>query len=169
VPKISFEQQQARDAVEIVKTERSLGNALRGEDLLRAVEQSIGHPLSPELRDLFPHFSAPSSLKRRGRPRSDRGRQDFAMEEVDERYSELLLEFKKEDSHRSRADGAPSERAYRQLAGEMHKHLGSVDWRALRNSHSKWRNGHFHPKESHVDSQDFDAEIERRFPAPERS
>jgi len=156
------------DAVEFVKSERSLGNALRGEDLLRAVEQSISHPLSPELRDLFLHFSAPS-LKRRGRPRSDRGRQDFVMEEVDERYSDLLLEFKKEDSHRSSADGSPSERAYRQLAGELRERLGHVDWLGLRNNHSKWRNGHFHPEESHIDSEDFDTEIERRFPAPERS
>jgi hypothetical protein len=31
--------------------------------------------------------------------------------------------------------------------------------------HSAWRNGHFHSAENHVDSEDYDAEIERLFPA----
>jgi hypothetical protein len=34
------------------------------------------------------------------------------------------------------------------------------------NMHSEWRNGHFHSAGSHVDSEDYDAEIERLFPAP---
>src|ERR1700716_1937998 len=37
---------------------------------------------------------------------------------------------------------------------------------ALRNKHSQWKNGHFHSADNHVESEDFDAEIERQFPAP---
>jgi hypothetical protein len=36
----------------------------------------------------------------------------------------------------------------------------------LRNKHSNWNNGHLHPAENDIDSEDFDAEIERQFPAP---
>ena len=45
----------------------------------------------------------------------------------------------------------------------------NVDWLALRNKHSNWNNGHFHSAENHMDSEDFDAEIERLFPAAPRN
>jgi hypothetical protein len=43
------------------------------------------------------------------------------------------------------------------------------DWLALRNKHSAWKNGHFHPSENHVDWEDYDDEIERQFPEPTAS
>ena len=88
------------------------------------------------------------------------------MEEVDKRYFLLLRKFQSEDISRSRADYVPpSERAYRQLATEMSEELGNMDWRALANKHSAWRNGRFHSSEEFVNSEYFDAEIERQFPA----
>jgi hypothetical protein len=45
----------------------------------------------------------------------------------------------------------------------------NIGWQALRNLHSKWNRGHFHSQDHHVDSDDYDAEIERLFPAPSKS
>jgi len=50
----------------------------------------------------------------------------------------------------------------------MKDDFGNIDWLALRNLHSKWKHGHFHSAENHVDSEDFDTEIERQFPSPTR-
>jgi hypothetical protein len=145
------------------------GEAVSGEELLDAIEQLQGHRLDDRLRDVVRKFSV-SAVKRRGRPRSNRGLQDFGMEKLDKRYPALLQKFRREDPRGSKADHrSPSERAYRHLAAEMHEDFGGIDWRALSNLHSKWKHGHFHSEEGHVDSEDFEAEIERQFPAPERS
>jgi hypothetical protein len=48
----------------------------------------------------------------------------------------------------------------------MNADFPNIDWLALRNKHSQWKNGRFHPLDNHVDSEDFDAEIDRQFPAP---
>jgi hypothetical protein len=166
--KIPFNQQRLQsNPVEIIEAERKLGHAVSGEQLLFAVEHSIGHALQANVRDLFASFSAPA-VKRRGRPRSkDRlAREDFGMEELDERYSLLLQQFQSEaNDSPERPDLSPSERAYRQLASEMKDDFGNIDWRALSNKHSAWRNGRYHSPENFVDSEDFDAEIERQFPA----
>jgi hypothetical protein len=88
------------------------------------------------------------------------------MEDLDERYSKLLRQFKAEARTPSASDKAsPSERAYRELATEMKDVFGNIDWRALSNKHSGWKNGRFHSADGVVDSEDFDAEIERQFPA----
>jgi hypothetical protein len=47
----------------------------------------------------------------------------------------------------------------------MKSEFGPMTREALSNMHSAWRNGHFHSAENHIDSEDFDAEIERLFPA----
>jgi hypothetical protein len=41
----------------------------------------------------------------------------------------------------------------------------NLEWQTLRNKHSAWNNGHFHPVENDTDSEDYEAEIERLFPA----
>lgn len=150
-----------RDFVENIKFDHARGQAVAGEDLLRALEQRLG-PLPSDLRELFPFFSIPA-VRQRGRPANDRGREDFGLAELDERYAQLLLKF--QAAPRMHDKLAPSERAYRQLAAEMNDIFGSIDWRALSNKHSAWKNGRFHRPEDVVDSEDFDAEIERQFPA----
>ena len=152
------QQRLPRDFVENIRFDRARGQAVPGEDLLSAVEQRLG-PLPSDLRELFPLFSIPA-VRQRGRPANDRGREDFALEELDQRYAELLLKFQEEPGNEP-----PSERAYRQLAAEMNDIFGCIDWRALRNKHSAWKNGRFHRLEDAVNSEDFDAEIERRFVA----
>ncbi len=147
------------DFVENIKFDHARGQAVAGEDLLRALEQRLG-PLPSDLRELFPFFSIPA-VRQRGRPANDRGREDFGMKQLDARYRTLLRKFRDEPD-----SVPPSERAYRQLAAEMKDILGYIHWRALSNKHSAWKTGRFHgPEDGFVDSEDFDVEIERQFPA----
>jgi len=158
--KIPFNRQRLQsNPVEIIKTELSLGHAVSGEQLLFAVENSTGRALPANVRELFASFSVPA-VKRRGRPANNRGREDFGLEGLDARYSELLRKFREEPG-----SVPPSERAYRQLAAEMKDIFGNIDWRALSNKHSNWKTGRFYSSEGFVDSEDFDTEIERQFPA----
>jgi len=110
------------------------GLAVSGEDLLRAVEQRMG-ALPAELRQLFVAFSTPAVM-RKGRPPNNRAALDFAMGDLDERYSSLLEQFRSEDASPSRPRMTPSERAYRQLLDEFRDDFPNIDWRALRNKHS---------------------------------
>jgi hypothetical protein len=97
------------------------------------------------------------------------------MEELDIRYTKLISTYNNEAAkpHTQRNSSsrptASSERAYRTLARAMATDIGNIDWLALRNKHCKWKNGHFHPASNHIDSEDYDAEIERLFPAPPES
>jgi len=150
-----------RDIVADLRFDLDRGLAVSGEDLLRAVEQRMG-ALPDELRELFVAFSIPAVL-RKGRPPNDRAALDFAMGDLDERYSSLLEQFRSEDVSPSRPRMTPSERAYRQLLDEFRDDFPNIDWQALRNKHSAWKNGHFHSKDF-VDSEDVEAEIERQFP-----
>jgi hypothetical protein len=163
----SREQRLSRDFVETIKIDQARGEAVPGEDLLFATEQRMG-PLPPDLRELFPAFSIPA-VPRKGRPRNDRGVEDFGMLELDRRYAILFRTFRSENDAKSGADddGPPSERAYRQLASEMSDVFKGIDWLALRNKHSAWKTGRFYSFEKVADSEDFDANIERQFPAPE--
>ena len=80
--------------------------------------------------------------------------------------SVLLRQFQSEERSRTtREKTTPSERAYRVLATEFKDVFGNIDWLSLRNKHSSWKTGRFYPADSVVDSEDFDAEIERQFPA----
>jgi hypothetical protein len=160
------EQRLSPDFVETIKIDQARGEAVPGEDLLFATEQRMG-PLPPDLRELFPAFSIPA-VPRKGRPRNNRGVEDFGMLELDRLYAVLLRTFQSQSDANSGADHRPpSERAYRQLLEEMSDVFKGIDWLALRNKHSAWKTGRFYSFESVVDSEDFDAELERQFPAPE--
>ncbi len=162
----------ARDRIEDVKT-NVRRQALSGHDLLLAIEQSQGRQLPEELRDRIREFSAPA-VKRRGRPPKCKGRLDFALEKLDRRYPALLRYEERKWKRLLQGRGArlrgetPSELAYTRLLHHMKDDFGNIDWLALRNLHSKWKHGHFHSAENHVDSEDFDTEIERQFPSPTR-
>ena len=67
------------------------------------------------------------------------------------------------------AERTPSELAYTEILQEMKADFPNIGWTALRNKHSAWNNGRFHSAENHIHSDDFDAEIERLFPAPPES
>jgi hypothetical protein len=177
---ILIEQQRlAVDPIEQLERAIAQGNALCGEELLRAIEQSESRQLDDRLRDVILKFSV-SAGKRRGRPSHCKGREDFALEELDDRYPALLREYE-EGAQQSRhlaaakgdvlanAEPTPSELAYREILQDMQTDFPNINWLALRNKHSAWKNGHFHSSESHVDSVDFDAEIKRQFPKPRAS
>jgi hypothetical protein len=158
------QQRLLRDFVEAIKTDKARGLAVSGADLLCAVEQRLG-ALPVDLRALFSAFSIPA-VRRRGRPANNPAREDFGMEDLDQLYSKLVRQFQAEARSLSASDRTtPSERAYRKLAEELSDVFGNIDWFALRNKHSGWKTGRFHSPEGFVDSEDFNAEIERQFPA----
>jgi hypothetical protein len=170
------------DSIEHIEHKIAQGTAVSGGELLHAIEWSQGHQLSDRLRDVVRRFSI-SAVKRRGRPPSnceDRGREEFAMAEVDDQYPALLQKYEGEVQQKRRlaaaggavlaeAEPTPSELAYTDILQNMKADFANIDWRALRNKHSAWKNAHSHSPENNIDSEDFDAEIERLFPSPRRS
>jgi hypothetical protein len=96
------------DPVEQIKHKIAQGDAVSGDELLDAIEQSQGHQLDDRIRDVVRKFSI-SAVKRRGRPPSkceDRAREDFAMAEVDDRYPALLQKYEEEVQQKRRLFGA---------------------------------------------------------------
>jgi hypothetical protein len=166
----------AVNPVEQIEHKIAHGEAVAGDELLDAIEQSQGYRLDDRLRDVVRKFSV-SAVKRRGRPINSKGREDFALEEVDARYPVLLRKHEEEAQQKRllaaaqrdilpSAEPTPSELAYTEILHDTRADFPSIDWGALRNKHSAWKNGHFHPAENDTDSEDFDAEIERQFPTP---
>jgi hypothetical protein len=177
---IPMEQQHlAGNPVERIEYEIAQGNAVSGEELLAAIEQSGPRQLDDRLRDVIRKFSIPA-VKRRGRPSNCTGHEDFALAEVDNRYPGLLLEYE-EKAQQARqcaaakgdvpaiAEPTPSELAYTEILQTMKADFPNISWRALQNKHSAWKNGHFDSADNHTGSEDFDAEIERQFPEPQDS
>jgi hypothetical protein len=177
---ILFKQQiLAVDPIEQIEFGIAQGNAVSGEELLRTIEQCETRPLDARLRDVIRKFSV-SAVKRRGRPSNCTGREDFALAKLDARYPALLRKHEQETRRvrrlaaaendvPSRIEQTPSELAYTEILGKMQPDFPNIDWLALRNKHSAWKNGHYHPSENHVDSDDFNAEIKRQFPGPQDS
>jgi hypothetical protein len=103
---IPFEQQRLPvDLVGQIERDIALGNGASGSDLLAAIEQSVDLQLAARLRDIVRKFSIPA-VKRRGRPSSCKGREDFALEEVDARYPGLLQKFEEEVRQKRRSAAA---------------------------------------------------------------
>jgi hypothetical protein len=65
------------------------------------------------------------------------------------------------------AERTPSELAYTDILTlkRMKRVFPNLDWQTLRNKHSAWKNGRFHPVENDTDSEDYEAEIDRLFPS----
>jgi hypothetical protein len=179
MPKIPFEKQRLPvNPVEQIEHKIAQGEAASGDELLDAIEQSHGQHLDDRLRNVIRRFSV-SAVKRPGRPSKSKGREDFASKEVDDRYPALLRKHEEEAQERKRlaaAEGTflastelkPSELAYTQILKDMQADFPNLHWETLRNKHSEWKTGHFHSAENEIDSEDYDAEIERLFPpAPE--
>jgi len=171
VSKIPFEKQHLpADLVLQVERDIALGNSVTGSDLLAAIEQSIDLQLAARLRDIVSKSSIPA-VKRRGRPSRCKGREDFALAEVDDRYPALLRKHEEEAEQKrllaaaagdilASAERTPSELAYTDILNlrRMKRVFRNLDWQTLRNKHSEWKNGHWHSAENSVDSEDFDAD-----------
>ncbi len=176
--KIPFEKQLLPvNPVGQIEYKLAQGNAVSGDELLDAIEQSVDLQLAAPLRDIVRKFSVPA-VKRRGRPSNHRGREDFALEEVDARYPRLLRKHEEEAEQKrllaaaagdilASAERTPSELAYTEILNLKHmkRLFPNLDWQTLRNKHSAWNNGHFHPSENDIDSEDYEAEIDRLFPS----
>jgi hypothetical protein len=84
---IPFENQRLPvNLVEQIEHDIAQGKGVGGDTLLGAIEQSAGHQLDARAREILLKFSIPA-VKRPGRPSNCKGREDFAMEELDARYS----------------------------------------------------------------------------------
>jgi hypothetical protein len=174
--KIPFEKQYLPvNPVEQILHKIAQGEAVPGDELLHAIEWSGGHQLDDRLRGVVSKFSV-SAVKRRGRPINNKGREDFALEEVNARYPALLRKHEEEARQRrllaaAKGDVLPtaeptaSELAYTEILNLKHmkRLFPSHEWQTLRNKHSAWNNGHFHPVENDTDSEDYEDEIERLF------
>lgn len=175
--KIPFEKQYLPvNPVEQILHKIAQGEAVPGDELLHAIEWSGGHQLDDRLRDVVSKFSV-SAVKRRGRPINSKGREDFALEEVNAWYPALLRKHEEEAEQKrllaaaagdilASAERTPSELAYTEILNlrRMKRVFPNLAWQTLRNKRSAWNNGHFHPVENDTDSEDFEAEIERLFP-----
>jgi hypothetical protein len=146
------------------------GKLVSGEDLLLAIERSIRQRLPEAIRNIVGRAIIPA-VKTRGRPSKFGAALDLALEKVDRRYPALLrYEQRKKDrllkSGKAAQKGeSPSLLAYDRLRKPISREFGPISREALSTMHSAWRNGHFHSAEDHVDSEDYDAEIDRLFPS----
>ena len=162
------------DHLLFVQMSIAAGNAVAGDDLLLAIEQSIQQPLSEVARAVVRRAIIPA-VKARGRPSKFGALLDLALDKVDQRYP-ALLRYEKRKKDRLLKSGkavqkgdSPSLLAYERLLRHMKDDFGPMTPEGLRNMHSLYRKGHFHPAENFIDSEDFDAEIERLFPPHRRS
>lgn len=156
-------QQQLRsDALQSLRHERSLGNEIGGEAILRAVEEFAGKAATAGLRELLVEASIPHRTpRRRGRPCNHRGKEDFVMEQIDKIYPWLLKRYQTNKLEVTAERRPASERAYRFLAHRARNILNNIDWTSLRNKHTRWKRGRFHAIEMCIDSDDYDSEIDR--------
>jgi hypothetical protein len=152
------------------QTNIEAGKPVSGEDLLLAIEHSIQQRLPEAVRNVVRRAIIPA-VKTRGRPSKFGASLDLALEKVDQRYPALLrYEQRKKDrllkSGKAAQKGeSPSLLAYDRLRKPISREFGPISREALSTMHSAWRNGHFHSAENQVDSEDYDAEIKRLFPA----
>jgi hypothetical protein len=158
------------DHLLFVQMNIAAGKPVAGDDLLLAIEQSIQEPLAEAVRIVIRQAIIPA-VKTRGRPPKFDAPLDLALDKVDRRYPALLRHEKRKEQRRLKSGKAaqkgvsPSMLAYERLLRHMKDEFGPMTWEGLRNMLSSYRKGHFHSSENHIGSEDFEAEIERRFPA----
>jgi len=157
-----------------VQTNIEAGKPVSGDDLLRMIEQCMGQSLPEEARGIIRLALIPA-VKTRGRPTKFGAPLDLALEKVDRRYP-ALLRYEERKKGRLLKSGkaalkgeSPSLLAYARLLRQMKNEFGPMSREGLKNMHSSWRNGHLHSSENDIDSENFDAEIDRLFPAPNRT
>jgi hypothetical protein len=156
------------------QTNIEAGKSVSGDDLLRMIDQCSCQPLQEAAREVVRWASVPA-VKVRGRPSKFGALLDVALEKVDQRYTALRrYEERKKDRLRKSGKAAtkgdsPSLLAYQRLLRHMKHEFGPMTPEAFRNMHSQYRKGHFRSTENHIDAEDYDAEIDRLFPAAPES
>jgi hypothetical protein len=168
--KIGFEHQKLPiDHLACVQAMIQAGKSVAGDDLLLAVEQSMRQSLPAEARDIV-RRALITAVKTRGRPPKFDAYLDLALDKVDQRYPALLrYEQRKKQlllkSGKVALKGeSPSRLAYARLLRHMKHEFGPMTPEGLGNMHSGYRKGRLHSTENHIDSEDFEAEIEHTFP-----
>ena len=169
---ISFSRQTLPiDYVSSAQADIKAARSVSGIALLAAIEQSIQQQLPGAVRKIIRRALIPA-VKTRGRPTKFGASLDLALDRVHTRYPALLrYEQRNKDRGKgiSRGASSPSKLAYERLLRHMKRDFGPITWEALRNMHSMWTNGRLHAPHNQIDSEDFDAEIDRQFPKPSDS
>jgi hypothetical protein len=161
-------QTQPIDYVLSAQADIKAGRPVSGSALLAAIEQSTQQQLPGAVRKIVGQALIPA-VKTRGRPTKFGASLDLALDRVHTRYPALLrYEQRNKDRGKgiSKGDSSPSKLAYERLLRHMKRDFGPITWEALRNMHSLWTKGRLHAPDNPIDPEDFDANIERRFPAP---
>lgn len=174
MPNIPFEKQRLPvNLVEKIEYKLAQRQAVSGDELIEAIEQCMHHALPENARSVV-RLAVIPAFKTRGRPSIFNAQLDLALEKVDQRYP-ALLRYERRKKHLlrrgkdARKGDSPSLVAYARLQRHMKGVFGPMTAEALKNKHSAWRKGRFHSAENHVDSEDYDAEIDRRFPSKPES
>jgi aminopeptidase N len=130
MPNIPIEKQiLPADDLSYVQSSIEAGKLVCGDDLLLAIEQISGQPLSEVARDLVRRAVIPA-VKSRGRPPKFGAPLDFALEKVDQRYPALLRYEKRKKDHLVKSGKgtlkgeSPSMLAYARLLRHMKVDFG---------------------------------------------
>lgn len=134
------------------------GTLLTATQLADVVERGPDRPLPSPLREYTGKVlrgEIQFAAQRGRKPKSDAWL-DFTFAEVDERYRRYCRHFEGQKRQLiaagtppARGAPSPSELAYRQVLRTMRDDFRNIDWKALRNQHSKWRQGKLPPLRPH--------------------
>jgi hypothetical protein len=136
-----------------------LGELPSSEQLASAVKCSGDRPLPPRLREHLVLVLTGKIKARTGRKPISPAKLTFLMREVDVWYEKFHAKFVSE-RRKQRTSGhstrqSASELAYTAVLKRLKRDLPNRDWMALKNMHSKWRQGklvklHEHPEDGEV-------------------
>ncbi len=122
------------------------GEKPSNEQLAKAIEHAGDRPLPRLMKAHLARHLRGKIARRTGRKPISEAKLAVAMEEVNELYQTIHAEFvsqrrQQKASARPRGGPSPSEYTYREVLKRMKRDFPNLDWRSLRNMHSKWRRG----------------------------
>lgn len=167
------------DPVAEMQTKIANGLEVSGADLVRMIEHTMAASLPPAARHIIETVHIPPATIR-GCPSKFGPVLDFALADLHAEYPALLAKYQAEavKTERNaakkgdilpRAEPFPSDLVYQEFKNRPDSMFRHMSASALRNLHSKWKNGHFHPADNHPEFDDVHDQIDELFPAPRGS
>lgn len=167
------------DPVAEMQTKITNGLEVSGADLVRMIEHTMAASLPPAARRVIETVNIPP-VTRRGRRSNFEAPRDFALADLDAEYPALLEKYQAEAEQTKRnaakkgdtlpkAELFPSDLVYQEFKDRPGSAFSHISADALRNLHSKWKNGHLHPADNHPEFDDVSDQIDELFPAPQES
>ena len=163
------------DFIALVAAEEPFTN----EQVLAAIEHVAGRPMPELLAELVLRAKF-KGLKRSGHPIKFDAVHEFTLPRLDLYYRVLVRKYQREAAAQrknarlrgeklARGGHSSSERAYRWLCVRFKKEFGVIDWKSLRNIHTKWKKEALFRLEHETESFPFDEMLEQHFPAQKSS